>query len=469
MSTVKVIQKKDSPTHLKLNGECLVFTFSDDKAMAWTLTEPLSRAFLESFVKENLSKLSAARSTWKVLGSPTTIKMFDEIAANLGLRPSQISSKAGSEFQLFICWKENKIKFMSSSTASAGKKTRVLIVDDSETIRKLLTNILSSDPEIEIVGAAKLPSEVEPLILSTRPDVVTLDIHMPEMNGVELLKILRPKYSLPFVMITGASIEDSNWVFDSIEAGAIDFIQKPALHEIQSAAPVMIEKIKSAAKANIKKSTPTTSAKSATRVASFSADLQKQKLIAIGSSTGGTEALKELFLRLPENIPPVLVVQHIPPVFSAALASRLNQLCKFEVREAKDGDEIRSGLVLIAPGGFQMKLQKSGEGYRVKIEDSAPVNRHKPSVDFLFDSVASVYNPKEVVGIILTGMGADGAKGLLNLRKLGARTIGQDKDSCVVYGMPRAAAEMGAVEKVASLTDIPMVLSDLLNTKNRAA
>jgi two-component system chemotaxis response regulator CheB len=335
---------------------------------------------------------------------------------------------------------------------------KVLIVDDSASIRKILTNLFTSDPMIEVVGVAERPSQVEDLINKTRPDVITLDIHMPEMTGVELLKRYLPRHRIPTVMISSISMEESPMVLEALENGAVDYIQKPAFQNLAAQSPLIIEKVKEAAGARVKVTSRPVSQ------AFREQKLRQDLILAIGSSTGGTEALREVLTQLPASIPPTLIVQHIPAVFSLAFANRMNELCPFEVKEAADGDEVRPGRVLIAPGGLQMKLIRQGAVLKVRVEDTAPVNRHKPSVDVLFDSVAAEIG-KKALGVILTGMGSDGANGMLKMRQAGAHTVAQDEESCVVFGMPREAIARGAAEEVKSLRDIPQLLVRWLQPK----
>lgn len=344
------------------------------------------------------------------------------------------------------------------------RKRKVLIVDDSKTIRDLLVRILSEDSQLEIIGTATNPIEAQEMLKTKTPDVITLDIHMPEMTGVEWLEKLLPKMAVPVVMITSLQLQDGNEVFKALELGAVDYIQKPVLNEIKEMAPIIREKVKSASFAKVKvKSSRRTVAAPGTQVATGAFD--QNTLIAMGASTGGTEALKDVLIRLPQDIPPIVIVQHIPAVFSKAFADRLNGLCPFEVLEASDGDLVIPGRVLIAPGGKQMKLERLRSGELVtRITDDAPMNRHKPSVDYLFYSVAEVLGGK-CLGVILTGMGADGAQGLLKLRQAGARTLGQDEESCVVYGMPRAAFLCGAVEEVHTLDDMASAMASGGNKK----
>lgn len=340
-----------------------------------------------------------------------------------------------------------------------SRKRKVLVVDDSKTIRELLKRILQEDPDFEIIGFAADAMEAAEFVKKSKPDVVTLDIHMPKMTGVEWLEKLLPVHPIPVVMISSLQFQEGNEVFRALELGAVDYIQKPSLSELPVVGPLIREKVKEASFAKVFRSGPSR------RVDTLSGgELDMRKVLAIGASTGGTEALKVVMASLPARIPPTVIVQHIPPVFSRAFANRLNELCQFEVKEAEDGDQLQASRVLIAPGGKQMKIQQTPKGLCVRITDDAPVNRHKPSVDYLFHSVASVVG-KNSVGVILTGMGADGAKGLLEMRNKGSRTIGQDEDSSVVYGMPKAAFDLGAVEKVAPLTDVAQEILSALGSR----
>ena len=353
----------------------------------------------------------------------------------------------------------------SAAPDFSTRKIKVLIVDDSATVRKILRSILEQDAQIEVVGAVELPSQVEPMIKKHSPDVLTLDIHMPEMNGVELFQKLYPRFGIPSIMITSVSKDEGPLVMQALEAGAFDYIQKPSLEEIRSVGAVIIEKVKAAASSRRR----TTARKAApVRQLDPGTAMDTNSVVCIGSSTGGTEALREILTQLPAGIPPIVVVQHIPAHFSEAIAKRLNTLCRFEVREAVDGDEVRPGLVLIAPGGMQMSLKQKGSRLEVKITDDPPVNRHKPSVDVLFESAAQVLG-KRAVGVILTGMGADGAKGMLQMKQAGARTVAQDEATCVVFGMPREAIRLGGALQVSPLGEIPDVLMQWLPARKLGA
>ncbi len=337
----------------------------------------------------------------------------------------------------------------------ATKAVRVLIVDDSLFMREYIASALSGDPGIEIVGKAGDPYEARDKILELKPDVMTLDINMPKMSGIDFLKKLMPQYPLPVVVISAVSSS----VFDALDAGAVDFITKPELkteRDKQQFISEMTVKIKIASIAKVgqfKHSHERTVALA--KKAAQSAD----GLIAIGASTGGTEATLSILRELGSDLPGIVIVQHMPPVFTKLYAERLNNICQMEIREAKDKDEIKPGTVLIAPGGLHMGVVKRGNGLAVECREGEKVSGHCPSVDYLFDSVAKLKGIKRL-GIIMTGMGSDGAKGLLAMRQSGASTIGQDQKTCVVYGMPAVAYRIGAVEKEMALGDIARGIYD---------
>lgn len=328
------------------------------------------------------------------------------------------------------------------------KKIRVMIVDDSVFYRGVVSKGISADPEIEVVATAVDPYDARDKIVALDPDVLVMDVEMPKMNGIEFLRKLMPQYPLPVVAVSSAS----NHVFDALNAGAVDFVAKPdrrAGMSIENHIKELIMKIKIASTANLSQW------KQPSRgVVAKTGPKWKRRILAIGASTGGTEAILAVLKSLPEDVPGIVIVQHMPPVFTNMYAQRLDSLVGLHVKEAQTGDIVRQGCVLIAPGDQHMKIEKSGSIYRVVCYQGEKVNGHCPSVDVLFHSVANEAG-KDAVGVILTGMGHDGAKGLLAMRERGARTIGQDEQSCVVYGMPKIAFEIGAVEKQASLDNIP--------------
>ncbi|MCM1118359.1 MAG: chemotaxis response regulator protein-glutamate methylesterase [bacterium] len=329
---------------------------------------------------------------------------------------------------------------------------KVLIVEDSMVFRELLVQNLNSDPAIQVVATARDPYEARDAILAHKPDVMTLDIELPRMSGIEFLRKLMPQYPLPVVVIS--SLSDK--VFDALNVGAVDFVAKPAVSSREQLEAFikneLLVKIKIASTANISRIKQKVMQQQQEESA---VSLKRNDLVvAIGASTGGTEAIFSVVQGFGPDIPGVVVVQHMPPGFTNMYAKRLDNQCNVVVKEAETGDQVRPGHVLIAPGGDRhMRLVKVNGVYQVECKAGPRVNGHCPSVDVLFDSVARVAGPK-ALGIILTGMGGDGARGLLEMRKAGARTIGQDESSCVVYGMPKVAYDLGAVEFQEKLQDI---------------
>lgn len=335
------------------------------------------------------------------------------------------------------------------------EKIKVLVLDDSLVFREVLSRGIAADVLIEVVAKAEDPFDARDKILKYHPDVMTCDVEMPKMNGIEFIKRLLPQYPLPVIVVSAVS----DAVFDAMNAGAVDFVTKPDINTPNSVENFILDlttKIKIAATAKIKNEAPAAAPQPLTNHS-----FNMQKIIAIGASTGGTEAIFSLLKQLPAEMPGILIVQHIPPRFSKMFADRLNDQTLFSVKEAENGDYLAPGKVLVAPGDQHMVVKKFGERYKVQVTHGDKVNGHCPSVDVLFESVANVCK-NDAVGIILTGMGYDGAKGLLSMRRKGARTIGQDQASCVVYGMPKVAFEVGAVEKQAPLHKIPEVLCTML-------
>ena len=336
---------------------------------------------------------------------------------------------------------------------------KVLVVEDSIVFRELLVQNLNKDPAIKVVATARDPFEARDAILAHKPDVMTLDVELPRMSGIEFLRKLMPQYPLPVVVISSLSEK----VFDAMNAGAVDFVAKPAVSNraqledfIKNELLVKIKIASTAKISNIKKVVMNQEQQHL--------DVKTNNLIvAIGASTGGTEAIFEVAKDFGTDIPGVVVVQHMPPGFTSMYAKRLNDQCRIQVKEAETGDRVLPGHMLIAPGGDRhMRLLKVNGVYQVDCKAGPRVNGHCPSVDVLFDSVAKSAGAN-AVGIILTGMGGDGAKGLLEMRKAGARTIGQDESTCVVYGMPKVAYDIGAVERQEKLSDIAKRTYAVLN------
>ena len=338
---------------------------------------------------------------------------------------------------------------------------RVLVVEDSMVFRELLVQNLSRDPAIEVVATARDPYEARDAIIAHKPDVMTLDVELPRMNGIEFLRKLMPQYPLPVVVIS--SLSDK--VFDALNVGAVDFVAKPAVSSREQLEAFiqneLLVKIKIASTANISRIKQKVMQQHQDDGA---VSLKRNDLVvAIGASTGGTEAIFSVVQGFGPDIPGVVVVQHMPPGFTNMYAKRLDNQCNVVVKEAETGDQVKPGHVLIAPGGDRhMRLVKVNGVYQVECKAGPKVNGHCPSVDVLFESVARVAGPK-ALGIILTGMGGDGARGLLEMRRAGARTIGQDESTCVVYGMPKVAYDLGAVEFQEKLQDVSKRTYAVLN------
>ncbi len=338
-----------------------------------------------------------------------------------------------------------------------NEKIRVLIVDDSLLFRKVLIDNLSQNPNIEVIGYAVDAFDAERKIPLLKPDVVTVDVEMPRLSGIDFVKKLLPIYTVPVILVSSLNLN----VFEALSAGAVDFVRKPDMSSGNSSSTflnTLISKIFIASRAKIKvpQASPVVSKNSLNNGKLFSLNAYNT-VIAIGASTGGTEATLQVLKNLPPDTPGILVTQHMPEGFTKMYADRLNRLCQMNVKEAQSGDAIERGQVLIAPGDLQMKVVKIGSRYSVNCYSGEKVSGHRPSVDVLFQSIADTAGPNSV-GIIMTGMGRDGADGLLGMKKKGAFTIGQDAESCVVYGMPMVAYNIGAVVTQTSCANISNVL-----------
>ncbi|MCC5796133.1 MAG: chemotaxis response regulator protein-glutamate methylesterase [Methylophaga sp.] len=341
------------------------------------------------------------------------------------------------------------------------RKISVLVVDDSALVRKLLSEILNSDDEINVVATATDPYDAREKIKAHNPDVLTLDVEMPKMDGITFLSNLMRLRPMPVVMISTLTEKGAETTLRALELGAVDFIEKPKLdlnNSLASYAEEIIVKVKTAAKANLNlrksadpKASDTTIAKlAASGIAARSNTLNQlkttEKIIAIGASTGGTEAIKEVLCAMPPVCPGIVVTQHIPAMFSAAFAQRINNMAQISVKQAEDGDPILPGHAYIAPGDKHLKVERSGARYLCRLDDGPPVSRHKPSVDVLFNSVAENV-ARNAIGVMLTGMGSDGAEGMLKMKEAGASNLVQDEKTSVVWGMPGSAFKLGAAEK----------------------
>ncbi len=347
-------------------------------------------------------------------------------------------------------------------------KIKVLIVDDSALVRKIMTDILNSDPELEVVGTAIDAHAAREKIKQLHPDVITLDIEMPRMDGITFLKNLMRLNPLPVIMVSTLTEKGAEVTLDALDAGAIDFVSKPKIdvsNTLENYAEEIIAKVKAAAKVRVRRyegnrGVNASSLVNGNGVERLNGNAIKprhfkttDKIIAIGASTGGTEAIREVLTKLPITSPGVVITQHIPEYFSKAFADRVNLSCAITVSEAKDGDIVLPGHAYIAPGNKHLLIRKDGARWRCKLSDADPVNRHRPSVDVLFNSVAECAG-QNAMGVILTGMGKDGAKGLRIMRDAGASTIAQDEASSVVWGMPGSAVELGAASEILPLNKI---------------
>ena len=347
----------------------------------------------------------------------------------------------------------------------AKKRVKVLIVDDSALVRDILAKGLAQDPGIEVVGTAPDPYAARDKIVQLKPDVLTLDVEMPRMDGVDFLRKLMPQYPIPVVMVSALTQKGKKITLDALEAGAVDFVAKPSTDVARGLSSMMMElltKVKIASTANVshwKSKRPEAPVKA--RAGSKALAESSDKVIAIGASTGGTEAIRFIISQFPPNTPGTVIVQHMPAGFTKAFAERLNTLAAMEVKEAEDGDRVMPGRVLLAPGGFHMTVVRSGGMYRVQIKDGEKVCGHIPSVEVMMNSVAE-YVGSNAVGVMLTGMGRDGADAMLAMRKAGARNIAQDEATSVVFGMPKEAYERGGAERLAPLGSIPQIVLDLL-------
>ncbi|MDR2532897.1 MAG: chemotaxis response regulator protein-glutamate methylesterase [Oscillospiraceae bacterium] len=339
-----------------------------------------------------------------------------------------------------------------------AKKIRLLIVDDSIIFRTMLTKSLNAFDEIEVVGTASDAFEAKDKIIQLKPDVITLDVEMPKLNGIDFLKQILPKYPIPTIVVTSSPIN----AFDAISAGAVEFIKKPTRAETDVFIAELGKKVVIASNARVRRiSAASLKTDAPMSIAALASGAGSKKIIAIGASTGGTEALASVLENLPKSTPGIIVVQHMPAGFTKMYADRLNRVCNMDAREAVDGDRVQQGLILVAAGEFHLRLHKDARGYYISSKRGDKVSGHCPSVDVMFDSVAEVAK-NNAIGIILTGMGADGAQGLLKMKKAGAYTIGQDKETCVVYGMPMVAFNIGGVMKQAPLQAIPKIMMDSL-------
>lgn len=362
-------------------------------------------------------------------------------------------------------------------------KIRVVVVDDSALVRSMLTEIINRQPDMTCVGAASDPYVAREMIRNLNPDVITLDIEMPRMDGIDFLSKLMRLRPMPVVMVSTLTERGAEVTLRALELGAVDFVAKPKIgvaDGLKQLATEIADKVRIASKARIHRTaTPATTAKAGSSTAAGAAPsapppqaslgrLSTEKLIFIGASTGGTEATREVLVTLPADAPAVVITQHMPPGFTRSYAARLDSLCRIRVKEATDGERILPGHAYIAPGGLHLSVERSGANYIARVQDGEPVNRHKPSVEVLFKSAAKTVG-RNAIGIMLTGMGADGAKAMREMKDAGAYCVAQDEASCVVFGMPREAIAAGAVDHILPLKQIaPHLMDHLRSTVGQA-
>ncbi|WP_180683528.1 protein-glutamate methylesterase/protein-glutamine glutaminase [Tepidicella baoligensis] len=354
------------------------------------------------------------------------------------------------------------------------QKIKVVVVDDSALVRSLLTEIINKQPDMVCIGAANDPLQAREMIRELNPDVITLDVEMPKMDGLEFLSRLMRLRPMPVVMVSTLTEQGADTTLRALEMGAVDFVAKPRIgvaSGLSALGDEIVEKIRIASKARVSRhvappappTIPREEGASVSRPLGTTRLLSTEKVICIGASTGGTEAIKEILTELPADSPAIVITQHMPAGFTTSFAARLDSLCKIRVSEAVDGQRILPGHAYIAPGGRQFHIERSGANYVAAVDDSPPVNRHKPSVEVLFKSCARVLGPN-AIGVMLTGMGADGATAMKEMRDAGSYNYAQDEASCVVFGMPKMAIQAGAVHEVLPLKSIAKALMERVNS-----
>ncbi len=351
------------------------------------------------------------------------------------------------------------------------KNIRVLVVDDSAVVRKVFKEEISREKDMEVVGTAPDPYVARDKIVKLKPDVITLDIEMPRMDGITFLKKLMKHYPLPVIIVSSLTRNSGKLVMEALSLGALEVISKPSgAYSVGEMSVQLIDKIRAVARLKVspveeRPYTKSVQTKITPKPLSLSLSETTNKIIAIGASTGGTEALKTVLTGMPPNAPGTLVVQHMPANFTTSFAERLDELSAMTIKEAKDGDSLINGVALLAPGNYHMLLKRSGANYYVQVKKGPLVHHQRPAADVLFHSVAD-YAGSNAVGVILTGMGSDGALGLLKMKEAGARTVAQDEKSCIVFGMPKEAIKLGAADKVVPLNSVSKTVLDMIVKKN---
>jgi two-component system, chemotaxis family, protein-glutamate methylesterase/glutaminase len=431
--------------------ELLTLSLEDDECIVWRETSRGAEAVLLGDKYSFPKNWGVDVDPWKIIGTEGAIRATRE-KKKIPVGSKVIVTQGRCDVMLNLG--AGQVKF------SGQRRKRVVIVDDSPTMRKLLRHIISSYQDWEVVAEVERGEDLLSAINLHFPDLITLDLHLGSMDGLEVMKKYISPKKLPTILITSQPKDDGSLVMDTLSEGALDYMQKPESGSWETHSLELLAKMESALQSKMALSNTTSQV---WKAPAFSFSSTGDHLLVIGSSTGGTQALQEIFLNLPKEIPPILVVQHIPAGFSRALAERLNKLCPFEVKEAEEGDQILPNRILIAPGGKHMELSRSG--LHVTINEKEPMNRFRPSVDVLFNSIIP-NKKKKVIALILTGMGKDGAQGMKTLHDHGARTIVQDEASSVVFGMPKEAIRLGAADRVENLRAIAAALVEETKEKN---
>lgn len=435
------------PQHISYlgSGQCLLYACQGKKIEGFTLFR--EDQLDESFIGRISKRFSNSPLQLRVVLPPNSEKNWLRLKATSAQPPVEIS--VSSYFRIREHGGELEIR----------DSLNIVNVDDSPVILKMLKQVLSSTSGVRILDQISDPMLAAKRIQTLQPDAITMDIQMPGKNGIQLVQELQSVYPVPTIMVSSLGLEEGSMVYQALEAGAFDYVQKPELAQVAGFKQELLQKIELAVTGFETQRRLHQKPVHVSKPVQNMGPLNRDLIWCIGSSTGGTQALTRVMTRLPAEIPPTLIVQHIPPVFSKSFADSLNAACPFTVVEAVDGQEIRPNTVYIAPGGFQMGVQGKSGNLLIQISDAPPVNRFKPSVDYLFQSVAALKGVSVTAGI-LTGMGKDGAEGLLRLKEKGALTFAQDEASSVVYGMPRAAKENGAAQNILALDQMPEFLME---------
>lgn len=448
----------NEPSEFYLNEfECILLVLKKDNKDLYLISDVTSKDMDELISSSDISEI---RVVGQSSGIEKLVSLEHKVCEYLKKKKT-IDSNSPVVFLV----NENIIKFKRQKQKSElAQKKKVLIIDDSYTIQKLLTKIINQSDYLEVTHVASSPSQAKEILKSFRPDVITLDIHMPEMDGVTFYKTFLKSFNIPTACISSISMNEGPLILEALSNGVLTYIQKPDLKNIVADRHKIIEKLE--AIRNITKEDLTTKVKEKVNSDVIDEFNNLNELIAIGSSTGGTQALENLLTQFPKKIPPVVIVQHIPEVFSKALAERLDRKCAFTIKEVEHNDLIQKNTVYIAKGGSQFKVKEIAGELRAILTDDSAMNSFKPSVDYLFESINNLSTNKGV-GVILTGMGKDGAKGLLKLKNKGFYTIAQDEASSIVYGMPKVAFDIGATVEVVNINNMASAIIVAHNHLNK--